>query len=232
MDASETHAEKYLRSKFASVVFEPDGNVPPDFLGDGRVAVEVRRLNQQENSTGEYRGLEETAIPLWDNLRRLLTDLGPPKDKSWFVFFDFSRPVETWKTLKPLVRNQLIAFRDGPEHKRSQFQITSTYRLDVFPASTIHPTFFLLGGCSDDDSGGLVLREIEKSMKLCIAEKTRKIAPVRHKYSEWWLVLIDQVGFGLDDFDRKCFKDQVKVEHSWNKVVLLNPWNHTRALEI
>src|SRR5206468_13124046 len=65
MDKSEQIAESHLRSRgFQDIMYEPDGNVPPDFLVDGQIAVEVRRLNQNEDTPEGPRGLEEAAIPL------------------------------------------------------------------------------------------------------------------------------------------------------------------------
>ena len=62
---SEQWAYEYLVDRgFADLIYEPDGNVPPDFLIDGYIAVEARRLNQNEESTGGYRGLEEVWQPL------------------------------------------------------------------------------------------------------------------------------------------------------------------------
>lgn len=72
MDASEAVVEKLLKHMgFQSVVYEPDGNTPPDFLADGRVAVEVRRLNQNHDSGDGKRGLEEMSIPLWNKVEKL-----------------------------------------------------------------------------------------------------------------------------------------------------------------
>jgi hypothetical protein len=49
MDDSEKLANDYLsRLGFQDIVYEPDNKNPPDFLADGRIAVEVRRLNQNE----------------------------------------------------------------------------------------------------------------------------------------------------------------------------------------
>ena len=77
-DRSEQLALTYLESlRLGPVTHEPDGNVPPDFLIDGRIAVEVRRLNQNEAVANGHRGLEETAIPLNARLRKLLASLGP-----------------------------------------------------------------------------------------------------------------------------------------------------------
>ena len=53
--------ESYLISlQIGKVVYEPDGKVPPDFLVDGRIAVEVRRLNQHYAVEGVSEGLSKT----------------------------------------------------------------------------------------------------------------------------------------------------------------------------
>ncbi len=47
MNRDERIVEGYLNSlNLGKAVYEPDGKVPPDFLVDGRIAIEVRRLNQ------------------------------------------------------------------------------------------------------------------------------------------------------------------------------------------
>lgn len=87
MDRVEQIARDDLESvRSTNIVYEPDGDIPPDFLGDGRVAVEVRRPNQQESSSGKPRGLEETTIPIIRNLERILPTFGPAFDAhNWFV---------------------------------------------------------------------------------------------------------------------------------------------------
>jgi len=65
MNDSEKSVYEYLVGQgFGTVVYEPDGKVPPDFLVDGRIAVEVRRLNQNEKTATGSRGLEEVSKPL------------------------------------------------------------------------------------------------------------------------------------------------------------------------
>ena len=72
MDDSEKLVEEFLIDRgFSNVIYEPDGKVPPDFLVNGRIAVEVRRLNQNEEMDEGYRGLEEVAIPLKVALRKI-----------------------------------------------------------------------------------------------------------------------------------------------------------------
>jgi hypothetical protein len=89
-----------------------------------------------------------------------------------------------------------------------------------------------MAGCTDRESGGWLIPEMEKNLRICIGEKTKKIANVRSKYEEWWLTLVDHIGYGLDNFDRKQFLDQVSLTHDWKKVILIDPRDHTRAFEL
>ncbi len=57
MDTSESLVRDFLLYRgYADIVYEPDGNVPPDFLIDGRIAVEVRRLNQNHEAGSRAHG--------------------------------------------------------------------------------------------------------------------------------------------------------------------------------
>ena len=83
------------------------------------------------------------------------------------------------------------------------FGVCDELKIDFFPASNPHPTFFVLGACSDADTGGFVVGEMAKNIGICVSEKTAKIAPYRDKYPEWWLLLVDLIGFGLGEYDQK-----------------------------
>jgi hypothetical protein len=234
MDKSEKVVADYLAHRgYTDVVYEPDGNVPPDFLVDGRIAVEVRRLNQNYEAGGKTSGLEEVAIPLWLRFRRLALSLGPPiHGVSWFVFFRFRRPLEDWKKLKPKLRQALQGFVKSSVHTKRSLRLGNGFEIEIVRASSPHGTFFVMAGYSDHESGGSVLAEIERNLRICIDEKTRKTAYVRGRYSEWWLVVTDHIGLGLDEFDRTQFRERVRLNHTWDKVILVDPTNHTRAFEI
>jgi len=235
MDDSEKAAKLHLEYLgFEGIVYEPDGNVPPDFLVNGRIAIEVRRLNQNEGTESKFRGLEEGAIPLQMKIGRLLASLGPPKSGfSWFVHYTLRRPVPAWDVLRPAIRQHLIAFRDHRSASRSTtIKVADCIQIELIRASNAHATCFVSGGYSDDDSGGWVFEETQKNLRLCIEEKTLKIAPVRHKYPEWWLILVDRIGYGVDDCDRQLFHKHLGIRHSWDKVILLNPLNERSAFEI
>jgi hypothetical protein len=179
MDVTERHVLEYLSSKgFGNIVYEPDGNVPPDFLVDGRIAVEARRLNQHTKDETDPRGLEEVAIPRNAQFRRLLASFGPPTDGvSWFVSYSLRRPVRPWKELEPHLRVALEIFlRD---HDARRMEIARDFRIRFDRASQPHEQVFLLGGWTDGGSGGFVVSELQRNITICIADKNRKVATVR-----------------------------------------------------
>lgn len=234
MDPTEKLVSEYLAHRgYTEVVYEPDGNVTPDFLVNGTIAIEVRRLNQNHFAVGKAEGLEKEAIPLWERVKKLLTSLGAPtRGESWCVFFRFSRPVERWKTLAPKLRKELETFRDAPLQKKQTIARTNGFELDVFRAPKPQATLFVIGGCNDQDSDGWLLAKMETNITYCASEKSGKIDHVRSKYGQWWLALVDYIGYSLDGFERELFRDQVSVEHDWGKIILIDPRDPKRWFEI
>ena len=236
MDDSEQLADQYLRSlSLGGVVYEPDGNIPPDFLLGSGIAVEVRRLNQNyEFADGSTQGLEQLAIPLWKRFKTFLPSLGQSVNgECWYVGLDFRRPLEEWKTLRPLVKSELCTFMARPLRSRTTVQITPNLSLDLLRSGKDHGSFFLLGASSDDDSGGWVMGEVERNLCFCITEKEKKIEPYRSKYPEWWLVLADHIDYSMDKEDRPVFRAEVmpRIQHRFSKIVLIDPRDYRRAFE-
>jgi hypothetical protein len=232
MDDSERLVERYLTScGYKDVRYEPDGNRPPDFLVDGVIAIEVRRLNQNYNDGFCSKGLEEVAIPLWKSVRKLLLSLGPPTSgQSWFVYYEFSRPLPDWKYLRQELELVLKRFMVQTEPTMLNLSICNGFNVIFLKAGDPHPTSFVPGGHGDDQSGGWLISEIKTNLNLCIQEKGRKIAKLTAKYPEWWLILPDHIGYGLNDFDQSLFFDEAPVLPGiFNRVILLDPRDHARS---
>lgn len=148
MRPTERLAAEYLHAiGFGDVQYEPDGNIPPDFLADRRVAVEVRRLNQNVvQQDGAMEGLEKTFIPLWQHLSRHLPTLGPSKSgESWYVSFDMRRPLERWGVVKPLLNAALLSFMFSPVKVACQIEIGSALTVELAKAGRSYERFFLAG---------------------------------------------------------------------------------------
>jgi len=226
VDRSEELAFQYLSSLGLSpIIYEPDGNVPPDFVADGRIGVEVRRLNQHEpDESGKARGLEHAQFALLRSIPKILSSLGPPaQGRSWFVHYSFSRPIPTLTKLRRSIRDVLEAFRDG-QLEGKEFLIADRFTLHLIPSSKVYPDCFVPGGFGDDDAGGWLIQELEKNIQICIREKSAKIANMRAKYPEWWLVLIDFIGYGA--------QEPLSIKHDWDKVILVNPLDPQQGFEV
>ena len=143
MDASETHVRDYLEYLgLGRVVYQPDGNIPPDFLVYGRIAVEVRRLNENElTESGGFRGLESDRISTGRKFDALLRSLGPAKSgTSWFVGCKLERPVPRWKEIEADLRQALEHVRDNEDCQGSacsRSQRASRYTLFTTPVVLI-----------------------------------------------------------------------------------------------
>lgn len=231
MNLDEELAKKCLESMgFQSVIYEPDGNNPPDFLVDNRIAVEVRRLNQNSvNKNGNTKGLEEDSIPLMQKIQNLLQSYGSPVNaKSWFISTHFERPLPSWKTLKPEIEKLIKLLKiSQPDQPIFHYKLLKNFEIDILPTSTHHLHMFLFGASSDGDSGGWVMDELEKNLKLIVPEKYKKIETFRSKYNEWWLVLPNYIHYGMDEYDVEQFNTHVKFQHDWDKVIIFNPLDVT-----
>jgi hypothetical protein len=229
MDQSEAWAKEYLLFrgfKPADVAFEPDGNVPPDFLVEGRIAVEVRRLNQHWHAaTGDSEPLEKLSVPLLIRLRKLIEGFGPPPSGvSWDVFWRFGRP-QLRQDWEPILRRELQPFHDGQiRDKERTIHIGSNFKLRLVQRARPDTCTFVLAGGSDIDAGGWVIPELEKSLTICVREKSVKIAKYRAKYPEWWLVLVDHMTGGTPK--------ELHVEHDWDTVLIIHPSNLAWAYEV
>ena len=55
-----------------------------------------------------------------------------------------------------------------------------------------------------------------------------------HLRDEWWLVLEDRIDFSMDQSDREFFRTEVvpRISHTFDKIVLLDPRDYRRALEV
>jgi len=130
------------------------------------------------------------------------------------------------------MKETLKDFLKSGKERWEDYRVDDCLSLNIFPASERHEQVFLLGGYSDHDSGGFLVSEIHRNLKICLAEKTKKIQEYRSKYSEWWLLLIDYIGYGLSERDLAQLREIDLIEHTWDKVILVAPLKPEYGVEI
>ena len=115
----------------------------------------------------------------------------------------------------------LRASESSPETEAT-LQVFDNFSIMLSPVGHACADLFVMGGASDEDSWGWIIPELERNIQICIDEKSAKISAIRSKYPEWWLVLIDHINHGREKLIN------LRLD-GWNKIVLLDPLNHTRA---
>ena len=214
-----------IHQGYTEIEFEPDGNIPPDILVDNKIAIEVRRLNQNEITEEGFNGLEEDEFSVQGIMRKILQESSDETfDKSAFVGYYFNRPIPTKKEIKKYVSEILENHKSIIDEER-EYVLNKYFRMNIFPSATKLNQQYQYGMSSDNDSGGFVVSLIYENLKLIIPEKDEKTSKYRERYSEWWLAVVDKIGYGLSDLDSKQFHNLPKIENSFDRLLLVSAIN-------
>jgi len=207
---------------YENILFEPDGNVPPDILVDNKIAIEVRRLNQNQKTENGFKGLEQDEFSVYGILRKIMKEVSDENyEKSFFVGYYFNRPIPSKKEIKKFAKEVLENHKSSIDENR-EYEYNEYFRIRVFPSEIKLDQQYKYGMSSDGDSGGFIVRLIYENLKLIIAEKEEKTKNYRNKYSEWWLTVVDTIGYGLSDLDLNQFNKLPKIENQFDRLLLVS----------
>ncbi len=235
MDREESIVMEYLKSMgHTDIVYEPDGNIPPDFLINGKIAVEVRRLNQHfRQATKAPEPLESLTFSIIPKIVKILKDFSTYKtESSAFITVQYSRPIRNEPKLLREVKDILTKHLDNIPEVMTEYQISKNFKIIIIPSSEKFENPFVFGGYSDMDSGGFIVSEIYENLKIVIEEKSGKITSVRSNYKIWWLILEDRIGYGSGQQGLEKLRELLYQKYSWDKIILINPSKPNNALEI
>lgn len=226
MNHEEQITLKYLQALYGENVLPvPKHEDPPDILINSTIAVEVRRLNQHFFNKGEPEGLENLSFALERALKEVLISFINIYDKtSYWVYIEYQRPLKS--DLHRIKREMKLALQDFLNSKATNFP----YEISVNPEITLvlykstlrKGKIFHFAGSSDDDAGGLVIGIYAENICHCVNEKSLKISGRMNNYQEWWLYLVDCMGFGLDEKEFLEVVQKVGGTGNFKKVVILD----------
>jgi len=169
--------------------------IPPDFTIGSRIAIEVRRLNENYFGGSRTSGLEEVDRPLHSKFKEVLSSYDRDYDgNSYLVALSFRRPLPA--VISKIGKQMHVAldgFLRGSRSTPSEVKVYDNLSLEIFPYHAVPNRVFLHATTSDDDSGGIVVQLYATNISHCIGEKSQKIARHKSRYSEWWLLLVDTV---------------------------------------
>ena len=148
----EIRAKKYLQTlEYKEVLYEPLGNVTPDFLLDDKIAVEVRRLNRNHIDSDQMLSIENFEIPLVKNIKKIITIFeSKPFTTSAYVSITISKPLgmesktSVIKKIKKVLKNHTRHIS-----KNKSYQISEYLELTFTPTDK-KSTQYMYSGCNGD----------------------------------------------------------------------------------
>ncbi|MFP1133143.1 hypothetical protein [Asticcacaulis sp. W401b] len=189
---------------------------------DGRIGVEVTRLNQNFENAGSFNGLEIVEASISRMVDSLLPAMGPSKSGAgWWVSYTFRRPIDLKYIKKnlPYVLKQICHL---PVEGSFEKVFTPTFTLH-FDAATIEmKDHFAFGAYSDLDAGGFIASELIRNLNLRISLKEQKIAARKARYPEWWLVFVDLIGGRLPPEEKMAIRPHVR-RGMFHQIILISP---------
>lgn len=233
MNEDEKVAEEYLKKHHDNVIFEPDGNIPPDFLIENSIGVEVRRLNQQYYlKDGKVKGLEEMAIPLRDRIEKVLSSYPVEAEgASFWVSLCYERVKDKLNISEKMIKKAIDAFQKQKEIIPFEYKIGDNVLLEFIArgSETIHK--YELGIESDLDYGGWGIGIYSDAIKHCIKEKEVKITPYFFKYNNWWLLLVDHMCF-MKSEDRVDIVKNITRPICFERIIVINYEGSSQVLDL
>jgi len=153
MNIDEARTFKYLRTNFGeNVVFEPDGNIPPDFVINSIFAIEVRRLNQNFFDKEKSEGLEQLSFPIFDVFNDVLKSFDSIyQGNTFWVFIDFERPLTiNMQLAKRDMKVALINFlTSGVLNLPYKLSVNPKIEFTIYSSQSISGRIFRPAGGSD-----------------------------------------------------------------------------------
>ena len=219
MKIEEKIAESYFKSiGHDDIIFEPNGNRTPDFLINGHVAVEVRRLNQfykKKPLEDKWYNVAPKIIKQIESFQKL------NHTKSAFVSIAFRRPIKLNKLVTKRI-DEILNHHIGNLENEAKYNVTETLEINIFPSEKKLETVYHLGSIADFDEGGFVLGNIYNSLKLIVASKSKITEPYKSDYKIWWLALIDNIGQGLSKKELAELSSSIDFDLKFDRIYIIS----------
>ncbi len=235
MKKEEEIVSEYLRLKNRQQIYEPDGKVPPDFLFDNEIAVEVRRLNQNYFQSNKVKGLEQDSYKISNHFKAIFKQFDNQEfDKGYLVIFRYNRPIGNIRILRKTLFEKLKYFLSLKPKTPFHINISNNVEITIVESDFKLESLFEIGGEVDFNSPGVVASIYIENINFCILEKTEKIKNCFSKYNIWHLILVDYIGdiVELQNDQYGVITENIKKGSLWDKVIVLNPFTKKEILII
>jgi len=226
MNREEQITFEYLKAQYGeNVIPVPKHEDPPDILLNSTTAVEVRRLNQHFFKSGKPEGLENLSISFDHAFKEVLKSFDNLYEgKSYWIFVYYQRPLKS--DFRRIKKDMKLALQNFLNSQVSDFpheiSVNPEIGFELHKSDVGNGKLFSMIGSEDFDVGGGVIGVYADNIRHCVNEKSSKISERLENYREWWLYLVDCMGFSLNQQEFLEVVPKIGGTGNFNKVVVLD----------
>jgi hypothetical protein len=219
---------EYLSSLgFNNISYEPLGfSTFPDFGIDGKIGVEVRRLNRNHINENEIPEADNLNSKYKNEINKILNSIQQDGETTYFIDFKIKRSScsiyekSLFKNLKSYLKT---CDTNSNSHNidenlnmtliKGSFDCEKKFKFDAIQL----PFFF-------------IEEQYLKDIQFCINDKQKKIDTLNNKtiFSEYWLVLIDCLFYdNLREYEFNSLDTK-----NFSKIILINKINENISIKI
>jgi len=214
---------RYLSHSFPHVVQYPYGRShPPDFLVEGRIAVEATYLNTVYFDGAERIDVDAHFPSILQSLQNLIRRItATDRVGSVYVNASFSPKLDVARA-RPSIQQALSSVKFCSSTSGKKFEINSELTLELMWTPTMHSAPFVLGGITVDSPGGFVIPDIIEGVQRITTEKRIKIEKSGRNFEKNWLSVGSHLTTIIDDQELRLIADAIEGDGFWSKVILLD----------
>ncbi len=215
--------EFLINQGYNSIMFEPLGkSKPPDFLIEGNIGIEVRRLNKHIKTNESIEPIENLQYKFVPKFKQILKELeNTDLPYSIYVSLNYKRPIKITNRLLLELKNSIISSTKAEIFSvniKFNKQITySLYKTEFKSDQT-----YELRLISDNDSLGNVQDVRYDALVIAINEKSKKLKDIKSSFSKLWLILVDDIFSRVDNTTKWDLQKYPKIKSNFDRIILVS----------
>ena len=141
--------------------------------------------------------------------------------KKYWVCIRYQRPFGKISNIKKELKAAFENFETNAECTPAKYKLSQNVEIEISAEAGNTSQKYTLGIFNDYDSGGWVIDMYSTEINHCATVKAAKIAPYFNQYPEWWLLLVDHLGF-LDPESLGEILAMINKPKEFKKILVVN----------
>jgi hypothetical protein len=194
----------------------------PDFLLNSVLAVETTLLEQSVEFNSSKVIIEENYRSISEYLNSLISNFDNNySDRSFFVHIRYTAEVKSLnKDMKNKIKNELRSFISAPISKAT-INVLDKFIIEINETNPVYGRVFIWASTDCNEQQGCSSTYVNDIIR-CLDEKNEKAKAWFESYPNRWLILLDNIQYGLDDNSLKQIRFQIRDLGLFHKLIIID----------